>query len=56
MSLFIGALAFPEADLQAQNQVRLGVVLASLLSATAGMAVLSKAAAARARREDVLAG
>jgi hypothetical protein len=36
--------------------VRLGVVLASLLSATAGMAVLSKAAAARARREDVLAG
>jgi NhaA family Na+:H+ antiporter len=56
MSLFIGALAFPEVDLQAQNQARLGVVLASLLSAAAGMAVLSKAAAARARREDMLAG
>jgi NhaA family Na+:H+ antiporter len=54
MSLFISALAFPEADLQAQNQARLGVVLASLLSAAAGMAVLSKAAAARARREDLL--
>jgi NhaA family Na+:H+ antiporter len=56
MSLFIGALAFPDADLQAQNQARLGVVLASLLSAGAGMAVLSSAGAARARREDVLAG
>ena len=51
MSLFIGALAFPEADLQAQNQARLGVVLASLLSAGAGMAVLASAGAARARRD-----
>jgi NhaA family Na+:H+ antiporter len=56
MSLFIGALAFPAADLQAQNQARLGVVLASLLSAAAGMAVLSSAGAARARRDDVLLG
>jgi NhaA family Na+:H+ antiporter len=56
MSLFIGALAFPEADLQAQNQARLGVVLASVLSAAAGMAVLSAAGAARARREALLAG
>jgi NhaA family Na+:H+ antiporter len=51
MSLFIGALALPAADLQAQNQVRLGVVLASLLSAAAGMAVLSSAGAVRARRD-----
>jgi NhaA family Na+:H+ antiporter len=56
MSLFIGALAFPAADLQAQNQARLGVVLASLLSAAAGMAVLSSAGAARARRESLVAG
>jgi Na+/H+ antiporter NhaA len=51
MSLFIAALAFPAGDLQAQNQARLGVVLASLLSAGAGMAVLSSAEAARTRRE-----
>ena len=51
MSLFIGALAFPPGDLQAQNQARLGVVLASLLSAGAGMAVLSSAGAVRARRD-----
>ena len=56
MSLFISALAFPDADVQAQNQARLGVVLASLLSAGAGMAVLSSAAAVRARREALLAG
>jgi NhaA family Na+:H+ antiporter len=56
MSLFIGALAFPEADLQAQNQARLGVVLASVLSAAAGMAVLSSAGAMRARRDQALAG
>jgi NhaA family Na+:H+ antiporter len=53
MSLFIAALAFPASDLQAQNQARLGVVLASLLSAGAGMAVLSSAEAARARRDAV---
>jgi NhaA family Na+:H+ antiporter len=56
MSLFIGALAFPATDLQAQNQARLGVVLASLLSAGAGMAVLSSAGAVRARRDGLLAG
>jgi NhaA family Na+:H+ antiporter len=56
MSLFISALAFPEADLQAQNQARLGVVLASLLSAGAGMAVLSSAAAVRAKRDTLPAG
>jgi NhaA family Na+:H+ antiporter len=56
MSLFISALAFPESDLQAQNQARLGVVLASLLSAGAGMAVLSSAGAVRARRDALLAG
>jgi Na+/H+ antiporter NhaA len=50
MSLFIGALAFPDADVQAQNQARLGVVLASVLSAGAGMLVLSAAAGLRARR------
>jgi NhaA family Na+:H+ antiporter len=53
MSLFIGALAFTGGDLQAQNQARLGVMLASLLSAGAGMAVLSSAGAARARREAI---
>lgn len=51
MSLFIGALAFPASDLLGQNQARLGVVLGSLLSAAAGMAVLASAGAARARRE-----
>jgi len=57
MSLFISALAFPATDLQAQNQARLGVVLASLLSAGAGMAVLSSAGAARARRDgDLIEG
>ncbi len=56
MSLFISALAFTGGDLQAQNQARLGVVLASLLSAGAGMAVLSSAGAARARREVIGAG
>ncbi|MEI9890508.1 MAG: Na+/H+ antiporter NhaA [Caulobacteraceae bacterium] len=55
MSLFIGALAFPDGDLTAQNQMRLGVVLASLLSAGAGMAVLSSAGAARARRDGLIA-
>jgi NhaA family Na+:H+ antiporter len=51
MSLFIAALAFPDADIVHQNQVRLGVVLASMLSAAAGMLVLSSAGAIRARRE-----
>ena len=39
MSLYIGALAFgPDA---AQSQVRLGVVAGSLVSALAGLAVLT---------------
>ena len=46
----------PGADRQAQNQARLGVMLASVLSAGAGMAALSSAGAARARREAVGAG
>ncbi len=51
MSLFIAALAFPDADIDHQNQVRLGVVLASVLSAGAGMLVLSWAGGIRAGRE-----
>ena len=49
MSLFIGALAFPGAiDSPEQVEVKLGVLLGSLLSAFAGGAVL--AAAARRRK------
>jgi NhaA family Na+:H+ antiporter len=48
MSLFIGALAFPEGA--AAAQVRLGVLMGSVLSAAAGMAVLSWAQGRR--RED----
>ena len=51
MSLFIAALAYPDADVEHQNQVRLGVVLASALSAAAGMAVLSWAGGLRTARE-----
>jgi NhaA family Na+:H+ antiporter len=47
MSLYIGALAFPEGQLRAQEQVRGGVVLGSLLSALAGAAVLAVSAARR---------
>jgi NhaA family Na+:H+ antiporter len=50
MSLFIAALAFPGADILHQNQVRLGVVLASVASAGAGMAVLGWAGGLRAAR------
>jgi NhaA family Na+:H+ antiporter len=56
MSLFIGALAFPGADAVAQTQARLGVVLASLLSAGAGMLILSSAGAARARHDETDVG
>ena len=52
MSLFIGVLAFPESDPVAQNQVRLGVMLASMLSAAAGMLVLASADRLRAARGD----
>jgi NhaA family Na+:H+ antiporter len=51
MSLFLGALAFPDAGIEAQNQARLGVVLASILSAGAGIAILKVAGGIRARRE-----
>ena len=45
MSLFIGALAFPGAvDSPAQVQVKLGVILGSVLSAIFGLFVLSRAA------------
>jgi NhaA family Na+:H+ antiporter len=51
MSLFIAALAFPDGDLAAQSQVRLGVVLASFLSAGAGMLTLAFAGGLRAVRD-----
>ncbi len=49
MSLFIGALAFPDADAAHQAQVRAGVVMGSLASAIVGIALLSLSAARRAR-------
>lgn len=52
MSLFIGALAFPGAiDSPEQVEVKLGVLLGSLLSALAGGAILALAA----RRRKILA-
>lgn len=51
MSLFIGALAFPgPIDSPAQVEVKLGVILGSVLSATLGAVVLS--AASRKRRAE----
>jgi NhaA family Na+:H+ antiporter len=48
MSLFIGALAFPGTiDSPAQVEVKLGVILGSVLSATIGATVLSIAAGRR---------
>lgn len=48
MSLFIGALAFPgPIDSPAQVEVKLGVILGSVLSATVGAVVLSIAAGRR---------
>ena len=48
MSLFIGALAFPGAvDSPEQVEVKLGVILGSVLSATFGAVVLSVAASRR---------
>lgn len=50
MSLFIGALAFPGAvDSPQQIEVKLGVLLGSLLSAVAGAVVLSMCARSRNR-------
>jgi NhaA family Na+:H+ antiporter len=49
MSLYIGALAFPDADGLDQAQVRAGVVLGSLASVLLGLAVLGVSAARRAR-------
>ena len=48
MSLYIGALAFPDADPLHQTQVRAGVVMGSLASALLGVALLSFSAARRA--------
>jgi len=50
MSLFLGALAFPAGDDALASEVKLGVIGGSLLSAIAGLAVLSRAAAVRRRR------
>ena len=52
MSLFIGALAFPEADARHQAEVRAGVVIGSLTSALLGIALLSISAGRRAREAD----
>jgi len=48
MSLYIGALAFPEADAVDQTQVRAGVVIGSVASALLGIALLALSAARRA--------
>lgn len=53
MSLYIGALAFPEGDAVQQSQVRAGVVLGSVLSAVVGIAILRFCAVRRARGEIV---
>ncbi|HEX3363853.1 Na+/H+ antiporter NhaA [Phenylobacterium sp.] len=52
MSLFIGQLAFPSTDVAAAAQVRIGVVVGSLLSTVAGMAILAWAQKRRAGEED----
>jgi NhaA family Na+:H+ antiporter len=51
MSLFIGQLAFPLTDAAAEAQVRIGVVVGSLASTLAGMAVLAWSQARRARED-----
>ena len=52
MSLFIGQLAFPLSDAASQAQMRIGVVLGSMLSTATGMAVLAWAQRRRARDPD----
>ena len=47
MSLFIGALAFSPSDMVAQTEVRIGVIVGSLMSAALGMAVLAWSQARR---------
>jgi NhaA family Na+:H+ antiporter len=49
MSLYIGALAFPDADGPHQAQVRAGVILGSIASVLLGLSVLGLSAARRAR-------
>ena len=51
MSLFIGELAFPEDAGATVAQVRIGVVVGSVLSTVAGMTVLAWAQKRRAREE-----
>nr|MEA2798369.1 Na+:H+ antiporter, NhaA family [Phenylobacterium sp.] len=51
MSLFIGQLAFPLTDAAAEAQVRIGVVVGSLASTLAGMAVLAWSQARRAQED-----
>ncbi|HEY0648203.1 Na+/H+ antiporter NhaA [Phenylobacterium sp.] len=51
MSLFIGALAFPEVDVAREAEVRAGVVIGSVASAIAGMIVLAISAARRTTEE-----
>jgi NhaA family Na+:H+ antiporter len=50
MSLFIGGLAFPAGDPALQGEVRLGVILGTLLSIAGGMLVLRAASARREKR------
>jgi len=52
MSLFIGALAFPEADPAHQTQVRAGVVVGSLASILLGVTLLRISAARRAAEPE----
>jgi NhaA family Na+:H+ antiporter len=52
MSLFIGQLAFPLSDAAAEAQIRIGVVVGSLASTLAGMAVLAWSQARRGRETD----
>ena len=52
MSLFIGGLAFDPNDTLAQTEVRMGVIVGSLISTLVGMVVLGIAQRQRDRTED----
>jgi NhaA family Na+:H+ antiporter len=52
MSLFIGGLAFDPNDTLAQTEVRMGVIVGSLISTLVGMVVLGVAQRQRDRAED----